>query len=109
RLVPPFSREQCPVSNFRTVCPRLEVFFEETPYSFSMKKILNIFSVVGFSLALGVFSGCQKDSTSDKIQNDIDDAVKDTKQEGRELKRELRDRTGQGSVVEDMKDKAKDL
>jgi uncharacterized membrane protein YtjA (UPF0391 family) len=48
------------------------------------------------------------ENVGDKIENKYDEVKKDSKKAARKAKRKTRNATGQGSVVEDTKDAAKD-
>lgn len=69
-----------------------------------MKRIL--LTTIGLALALGGLALVAEETTTEKIIDKGDEAVKDAKQEGRKLKKKIRDKSGNSSLKEDLEDTA---
>jgi hypothetical protein len=78
------------------------------------KLLMNVSLLLGVALCSSQFSSLlekahAEDSTKTKLQNDADDAAKDSRKTVRKAKKKVRDNTGHGSVKKDMQDSAADV
>jgi hypothetical protein len=69
---------------------------------------------IAFSLLIGSVSSWDTKALANsdvgtKLQNDADDAKRDTKKTGRKAKKKVRDATGHGSVKKDAEDSVNNL